>query len=171
MKTALLLLLCLPLAACLSFNDKHFDPLESALQARMPEITLEKEMAIGLGSGLFDLVDLMDSSDADLSKINHVRVAVYEAFPRAGQYRFSDAVFSESLRSQGSHLRWERIVRVRADSEQLWIFAGLNEAEQLLEALTVFVVQDNELVLINLDGGLNELLNYALASARQHRAT
>ncbi len=170
MKALIALLFCLPLAACISFNDDHFDPLESALSAQMPEITLQKEMAIGLGSGLFDLVDLLDDSAADLSKINHVRVAVYEVLPRAGGYRFSDAVFSQSLLSQGEDLRWERIVRVRDETEQLWIFAGLNEAEQLLEALTVFVVQDSELVLINLDGGLNELLNYALASARQHRS-
>lgn len=170
MRTLIALLSCLLLAACVSFDDDHFDDVEASLQGQMPDISLKKEMAIALGSGLFDLVDLLDRSDANLSEINHVRVAVYEVTPRQGYSEFSDAVFGRALDAEGSELTWERIVRVRDGVEQVWIFAGLNERRQMLEALTVFVVEDRELVAIQMDGDLGALLDYALASARDARA-
>lgn len=169
MKTSIALLCCLSLAACVSFNDDHFDSVEGSLRGQMPDISLKKEMAIGLGSGLFDLLEIVDSSEADISEVSHVRVAVYQVTPRRGHTEFSDAVFDQALRSQGTELSWERIVRVREETEQVWIFAGLNERRQMLEALTVFVLEENELVLINLNGDLGELIDYALAS-RKRRA-
>lgn len=169
MKKLSVLLCCLSLSACVSFNDDHFDSVEDSLRGQMPDISLEKEMAIGLGSGLFNLVELIDDSDVDLSRINHVKVAIYQVSPRPGQERFNDAVFNAALHSQNARLSWERIVRVRQEDEQVWIFAGLNERRQILEALTVFVLEESELVLINMDGDLGELIDYALSAGNERR--
>lgn len=154
---------------CMSFNDDHFDDVEASLRAQMPDIHLEKEMAIGFGAGIFDLIDLADTSPANLSEIDHLRVAVYQITPTRGRTTFSDSVFDRALREQGADLEWERIVRVRDDGEQVWVFAGLNTRQQVLEAISVFVLEQDELVMMNLDGDLSELIDYALATGNDRR--
>lgn len=169
MRHTLTLAMILLTTGCMSFNDDHFDGVEASLRAQMPDIHLEKEMAIGFGSGIFDLVDLADTSPANLSEIDHLRIAVYQVTALRGQKVFADAVFDRALREQGADLEWERIVRVRDDDEQVWVFAGLNTRQQILEAISVFVLDQNELVMMNLDGDLSELIDYALATGNDRR--
>ena len=59
-------------------------------------------------------------------------------------------------------------VRVREDGEHVWVFVGMDLDKQSLEAVSVFVVESEELVLINMDGDLNELLEHAFEPARGH---
>ncbi len=64
---------------------------------------------------------------------------------------------------------WERIVKVKQDDEQVWVYVGLNIEENMLEAVYVFVFQRDELVLINMDGDLSDMLKYAVSPAKGHR--
>ncbi|GEM_PF-314901 len=157
------------LTACMSFSDRPLRPVRNAIQEQMPEIRLEKEMAIALRSGMFDFLDLISQEEANLSEVEHLQVAVYEVIPRGSEQNFSDEIFQRSLQEKDATLQWERIVKVREDDEQVWVFVGMNLDEQTLEAVSVFVVEQDELVLINVGGDMHELLRYAFEPARGRR--
>ncbi|GAB5501259.1 MAG: hypothetical protein PsegKO_35700 [Pseudohongiellaceae bacterium] len=109
-----------------------------------PQITLEKDLAVGFGSGLFDLVTQDSSEAVNQPDAGQVRVLMYKVTAANDQNQFPDTVFERTLRKQGSGLAWERIVRVREDDSQVWVFAGMNIASQRLETLCVFVMQDGD---------------------------
>lgn len=170
-KAAALVLTILLFTSCMSFNDDYFDPVARSLGSRMPEISLEREMAMDLSSGFFDIIDLASAGVADVSELDKLRIAVYKVIPRQGFVDFPDEVFSAALRSQGTGLEWERIVRVREQGEQVWVFAGLDVHAQMLDAVCVFVLDQNELVLINMEGELEHLLEAALQSGKRETYT
>lgn len=58
---------------------------------------------------------------------------------------------------------------MRDEEEQVWVLAGMNLDRNSLDAVTVFVLDKNELVLINVDGDLHELIDFALEPAVRHR--
>jgi hypothetical protein len=157
------------LAGCMSFSDRSLRPLQQSLIEQLPYITLENKLAIQLGSGMLNMLDVVTLNDANLSVIDHVQLAVYQVHGQAGTVDFSDDVFAQSLRDSNAELDWDRIVRVRDNNEQVWIYAGMNLRRESLEALSVFIWEQDELVLINLDGDLDSLLQYAMASARGDR--
>lgn len=154
---------------CMSFSDRAMRPVRDSISQQMPEIRLKKEMAVAIGGGMFDFLDIITVNEADLSEVDHLQVAVYQVYPRGGDKRFNDDVFQESLLAKDASLTWERIVRVREEDEQVWVYVGLDEDRQALEAVSVFVVEQDELVLINMDGDLHEMIKYAFEPARGHR--
>lgn len=156
--------------ACMSFNDDYFDPVADSMRAQMPELTLEREMAMDFGSGFFNLIDLASTGAADISDMENLRIAIYKVIPRGESLEFPDAVFDEALLSQGTDLEWERIVRIREEGEQLWVFAGMDLSAEMLDALCVFILDHEELVLINMEGDLQQLLNYALQTGSRNSA-
>lgn len=169
-RTLLMLsLVSLLLTACMSFSDRPLRSVRNSIQEQMPEIRLEKEMAIALRSGMFDFLDLISQEEANLSEVEHLQVAIYEVIPRGGERNFSDEVFQRSLQEKDSSLQWERIVKVREEGEQVWVFVGMNLDEETLEAVSVFIVERDELVLINVDGDMHELLRYAFEPAKGRR--
>ena len=157
------------LTACMSFSDRPLRPMRNSIQEQMPEIRLEKEMAVVMRRGMFDFLDLISKEDADLSEIEHLQVAVYEVIPKGSESSFSDEIFQRSLQEKDSSLQWERIVKVRDEGEQVWVFVGMNLDEETLEAVSVFVVERDELVLMNMGGDLQELLRYAFEPAKGRR--
>ena len=156
--------------ACMSFNDDYFDPVADSMRTQMPELALEREIAMDFGSGFFNIIDLASAGAADVSDMENLRIAVYKVIPRGESLDFSDAVFDEALRSQGTELEWERIVRVREEGEQLWVFAGMDLRAEMLDALCVFILDHEELVLINMEGDLQQLLRYALETGNRTSA-
>ena len=165
---ALSLLLTM-MTGCMSFSDRGMRPVRNSISEQMPEIRLEKQMAIKLGGGIFDLIDIVSHDDNNLSEIDHVEMAVYEVLPRGSETNFSDAVFQQSLRAKNDSLSWERIVKVNDDGEQVWVFVGMDLRRQSLEAVSVFVIDNDELLLINVNGDFNQLLDYAFEPARGNR--
>lgn len=161
--------LSLLLANCMSFSDRDMRPVRNSITAQMPDIRLEKEMAVALGGGMFNFLDVINSDDVDLSAVDHLQVAVYQVLPHGGEVNFSDEVFQQSLLAKDASLTWERIVKVKEDDEQVWVFVGMNMEDFALEAVSVFVFERDELVMINMDGDLNEMLEYAFEPARGHR--
>lgn len=161
--------LSLMLANCMSFSDRAMRPMRNSITSQMPDISLEKEMAVALGGGMFNFLDVINSDDVDLSAVDHLQVAVYQVHPRGGEVNFSDEVFHESLLAKDASLVWERIVKVKEEDEQVWVFVGMNMEDSALEAVSVFIFERDELVMINMDGDLNEMLEYAFEPARGHR--
>ena len=167
-KIVCLFLLGVIVSSCMSFSDRSMRGVRNSISQQMPEIRLEKEMAIAVGGGMFDFLDIITFNEADLSEVDHLQVAVYEVFPLGSDANFSDDIFQASLQAKDATLTWERIVRVREDGEHVWVYVGMDLDRQSLEAVSVFVVEQDELVLINMDGQLMELLEYAFEPARGH---
>ena len=145
-------LVSLLLTSCMSFSERPMRPVRQSIEEQLPEIRLEKEIAVAVGSSMFNFLDLVSDEEADLSEIDHLQVAVYEVFPRRGYRQFSDDVFQQSLNEKDASLVWERIVKVNEDDEQVWVFVGMNMERVSLDAVAVFVVERNELVMMNVDG-------------------
>ena len=169
MKQALIIVIIGSIATgCMSFSDRAMRPVRNSISQQMPEIRLEKEMAVAVGGGMFDFLDIITMNEADLSEVDHLQVAVYQVYPRGAEANFTDDIFQESLMAKDASLTWERIIRVREDGEHVWVFVGMDLDRQMLEAVSVFVVESEELVLMNMDGDLNALLEHAFSPARGH---
>ena len=160
--------LCL-LTSCMSFSDRPLRPIRNSIDQQLPEISLEKEIAISIGGGIFDFLDVITLNEADISEIDHIQVAVYQIHPRGGNVEFTDAIFAKALLAKDASLTWDRIVRVRGQGEQVWVYVGMDLQRNSLDAVSVFVLEQDELVLINIDGDLDEMLEYAMEPARGHR--
>lgn len=169
MKNLVVLLALVLLGSCMSFTDRSFRPVRDSITRQLPEITLRKEFGIALGGSIFNFLDVITLNEADLSDIDHLQMAVYEIYPRGGNVDFTDAIFAKSLLARDASLHWERIIKVREDHEQVWVFIGMNLERNSLEAISVFVLEHDQLVLINIDGDLNDMLEYAFEPARGHR--
>ena len=164
------MLLCLGvLSSCMSFSDKSLRPVRNSITQQMPEIHLEKEFAVSMGGGIFNLLDVITLNEADVSEMEHVDVAVYKVDPGRGDIDFSRLNFEQTVTEKDSSLHWETIVRVRDEEEQVWVLVGMNLDRNSLEAVTVFVLDRDQLVLINVDGDLHEMVDFALAPASRHR--
>ena len=109
---------------------------------RQPQITLEQDLAVGFGSGVFDLVELSSLDGAGQAGVDHVRVVMYRVTPVNDQHQFEDSVFQPALAEQGAQLTWKRIVRVRENGQQIWVFAGMDLAALRLESVCVFVLDN-----------------------------
>jgi len=174
MKKLLLLGLSL-LTACMSFSDESLRPVRDSITQQLPEITLEKEFAVSIGGGLFNFLDVITLNEADLSELDHVQVAVYRVGSTRGVFDFNEQDFNElnfeeTVLAKDNDLHWETIVRVREEGEQVWVLVGMDLENNSMEAVTVFILGRDELVLINADGEFEELLEFALEPAGRHRS-
>ena len=171
MKKLIMLLVLLATTSCMSFSDKPLRSVRDSITAQVPGIRLDKEFAVSIGSGLLNLIDVVTLNVADVSKMDHVQVAVYKISGRRRNMDFDNMDLEETMLAKDSKLHWETIVRVREDGEQVWVLAGMNLAKNTLEAVTVFVLEDDELVLINVDGDLEHLIEFALSPAEDRRTS
>jgi len=114
-KVIVLTVLSSLLANCMSFSDRAMRPVRNSITSQMPEIRPEKEMAVAVGGGVFNFLDVINSDDVELSTVDHLQVAVYQVYPRGGEVNFSDEMFQESLLAKDPTLTWERIVKVREE--------------------------------------------------------
>lgn len=171
MKNPLSIVCLLSLAGCMSFSDRAMRPVANAILEQLPEIHLEKEFALSVGDGMFNVIDLGTSSADDLSHLDHVRVAVYKVFSSGQSVDFSALNLEQTLMTGDTRLHWDTIVRVRKTDEQVWVLVGMDLQKQTLEEVAVFSLGRDELVLINVDGDLDDLLRFAMQPAEEHRGT
>ena len=169
MKALLSILVLVKLTACMSFSDRSFRPTRDSIAEQLPEITLKKEFALSIGNGMLGLLNVVTLDEADISDLDHVQVAVYNVESGGQTVDFGAVDFSETLRSRGAHLHWETVVKVRDEDEQVWVLVGMDLERDTLDAVSVFVLDSNELVLINVDGNLNRMIEFALQPASERR--
>ena len=169
MKNILLIILLSLFTACMSFSDRSMRPVRDAIAEQVPEIRLEKEFAVSIGSGMFNLLNVITVDEANLSDMDSVQVAVYNVLPGDGSINFDSVDFEQTLLEKDSSLVWETIIRVRDPEEQVWVLVGMNIEKNTLEAVTIFQLDKDQLVLINVDGDLEEMLEFALAPASSRR--
>lgn len=169
MKKLLILLVLTQLAACMSFSDRPFRSTRDAIAEQVPAIRLEKEFAMSIGNSMLGLLNVVAWDSSELADLDRVQVAVYNVMSDGQSIDFGDIDFSRTLRSRGKHLHWETIIKVRDEGEQVWVLVGMDIERNTLDAVSVFVLEKNELVLINVDGDLNRMIEFALRPASEHR--
>lgn len=169
MKNVLILLGLMGMTGCMSFSDRPMRSVRDSITEQMPEIRLEKEFAISLSGGLFNAIDLVTLDAADVSKLDSVQVAVYRVYSRNSPVDFSRLDFEATLLEKDRRLTWETIVKVKEADEQVWVLVGMDLERETLEAVAVFSLDREELVLINVDGDVQQLLEFAMKPAeRRH---
>ena len=161
---------CALLAALLLTGCKETPTMASIqweIERQIPGIRLEPESHVRLGRFTLAVVKKIvrlagDEDDDDLRMISHVKrvaVATYRvrSLPAAesldGPYRFD-----RQLAERG----WEVVVRQREDDEQAWVFYRLDEDDSIRN-LYVVTLDPYELVVVDLEGRLDQLLAEALA--------
>jgi len=153
----------------MTFNGASKEAVQDDLSQHMPKITLEKEVALSFGKGLLSLINIVTLNDATLSNLDGVSVAIYNVQGNAQFTDFDEISFTNTLMQQNEALHWEQIVRVREPDEQVWVFAGMNLGDNSLESVSVFVMENDTVTVINVDGELDKMLELALSKSRGHR--
>lgn len=169
MKKILLFIVLTQLTACMSFSDRPFRATRNSIEEQLPNISLKKEFALSIGNGMLNFLEVVSLNETDISDLDRVQVAVYNVESDSRDVDFNDIDFSDTLRSRGKHLHWETIVRVRDQGEQVWVLVGMDLARNSLDAVSVFVFENKELVMINVDGDLDRMIEFALQPASQSR--
>ncbi|PCH62028.1 MAG: hypothetical protein COC19_03480 [SAR86 cluster bacterium] len=166
-RTALIVMLGSMLSACFSFSDKTFEPVHAALERQMPELSLKKTMALSLGSTIFNLIDLVSfNDDFDFSKIDAVQIAVYEVVRSADM---TDLNLEQSMRAIDDSLQWDTMVKVNEAEENVRILVGMNPRKNSLEAMTIIVLERDELVMVKIEGKLEKVIEFAMQPASGRR--
>lgn len=153
----------------MSFSDRPFRSARNSIEAQVPNIKLEKEFAISVGNSMLNFLDVISLNEADISELDHVQVAVYNVESGGEEIDFNEIDFSDTLRSRGKHLHWETIVKVREKGEQVWVLVGMDLARNSLDAVSVFVLEKSEIVMINVDGDFDRMIEFALQPASDSR--
>ncbi len=169
MKRILLVIILTQLAACMSFSDRPFRSSRNSIEEQVPNIRLEKEFALSIGNSMLNFLDVISLNEADISKLDHVQVAVYNVESSGQEIDFNEIDFSDTLRSRGKNLVWETIVKVREEGEQVWVLVGMDLERNSLDAVSVFVLENSELVMINVDGDFDRMIEFALQPASDSR--
>jgi len=169
MKNILLVIVLTQFAACMSFSDRPFRSTRNSIEQQLPNIRLDKEFAISIGNSMLSFLDVVTLNETDISELDHVQVAVYNVESGGQIIDFNDIDFSDTLRSRGENLHWETIVRVRDEGEQVWVLVGMDLARNSLDAVSVFVLKNSEMVMINVEGDFDRLIEFALQPASSSR--
>ncbi|PCI76660.1 MAG: hypothetical protein COB20_10050 [SAR86 cluster bacterium] len=169
MKKILLIILLTQLTACMSFSDRPFRSARNSIEEQVPNIRLDKEFAISIGNSMLTFLDVVSLNEADISELDHVQVAVYNVESGGQKIDFNEIDFSDTLRSRGKNLHWETIVKVREDGDQVWVLVGMDRSRNSLDAVSVFILENSELVMINVDGDFDHMIEFALKPASDSR--
>ena len=94
-----------------------------------------------------------------------MQLAIYNVESDGQKIDFNEIDFSDTLRSRGENLYWETIVRVRKEGEQVWVLLGMDAERNSLDTVSVFVLENSELVMINVDGDFDHMIEFALRPA------
>lgn len=114
----------------------------------------EPTVQIAVGSSLLGLVGALSAQEdpeaADLFKrLNGVRVSVFENTEVSEE----GIAFVKDASSKLSSMGWESVVTVNSADEQVRIFMKINE--DMVQGITVMVVEATEAVFVNVIGDLN----------------
>ncbi len=169
MKNFLLVIMLAQLAACMPISGKPFSSARNSIEQQVPNIRLEKEFAISLGNCKLSFLDVVNLNEADISELDDVQVAIYNVESGGQEIDFNKIDFPDTLRSRGKNFHSETIVKVRKEEEQIWVLVGTDLERNSLDAVSVFVLENKELVMINVDGDFDRMIEFALQPALNSR--
>lgn len=146
------------LAGCMSFNPRSLRQMESALRDSNPDLDFESTMTFGVGALTMDMVDFVFVHDGsiDVSKISRADIGVYEV--KGG---FDAATFRMP---HGRHDRncpqRDVVLRVREDDQHVEMAVCSRNGK--LTGFTIFVLEPDEIVVINTRGDIPALVSSAI---------
>ena len=153
----------------MSFSDKPFRSTRNSIEQQVPNIRLEKEFAISLGNSMLSFLDVVSLNEADISELDHVQVAVYNLEPGGQKIDFNEIDFSDTLRSRGKDFHWETI-RQGAGRGRTSLGISRNGPRAEFPRCRVGIRSgNNELVMINVDGDFDRMIEFALQPASDSR--
>lgn len=160
-----LLIALLLLNGCMSFNPRSLRQMESALRDSNPDLDFESTMKFGVGPLTMDLVDFVFVHDnrIDVSKISRADVGIYEV---KGDFDFTRFRMPHSRQDRHCEQR-DVILRVREDDEQVEMAVCSRNGK--LTGFTIFVLEREELVVINTRGDIPALVSSAIRGHTQPR--
>ena len=156
------MLVSLLITGCFSTSDRAFRPVTHSINAQLPELQLTRVFSLSIGRSALALVDVVASTgEFDFSDLDKVQIAVYET-GFANEVSLSNFNVEAALVSRDKSLNWQTIVKVRDVGEHVWIVAGINESKGRVDAISIVALENSELVLVNVDGDLLRMLEFAL---------
>jgi hypothetical protein len=159
-------LILLPLALSLSgcIWAPELEEVRRELEREIPGARFETEFKLTLGPASLGLARMMvglvpDAEEAGryLKDIYRVKLAVYrtESLPAIGELRLPGR-----LRRQLERSGWEVAVKVREKDEVVWIL--YREYRNTIRDIYIVVLDQDELVLVRLEGRLDRLFARAM---------
>ena len=150
---------------CMSLSDRSFTPVMQEIATQLPELEMRKEFAMSIGSAMFNAIDVIAiGSEFDFSAVDKMQIAVYEVAYGAD---LSELDVEKSLMARDPTLSWQTVVKVREEDESTWVMVAVNETRNTIEAVSIMVLEQGELVLINVTGELQDMIEFALNPARK----
>lgn len=164
-RIAALLAAALLLNGCMSFNPRSLRQMESALRDSNPDLDFESTMKFGVGPLTMDLVDFafVHNSSIDISKISRADIGIYEV---KGDFDLATFRMPQARHDRNCPQR-DVILRVREDDEQVEMAVCSRNGK--LTGFTIFVLEREELVVINTRGDIPALVSSAIRGHTQPR--
>lgn len=159
-----LALVVLALGGCMSFNPRSLRQMESELRDSNPELEFEATMKFGVGPLTMDLIDFAFVHDEhiDLSKISRADIGIYEV--KGG---FEHADFRVPPGNARNCPQRDVILRVTEEHERVEIAVCSRSGK--LTGFTLFVLDRQEIVVINTRGDIKGLVSSAIRGQMQPR--
>ena len=159
---AILLAACTLFSGC--FYSREIARTRRAIERQYPDVRLDRQMVLNLGPNTLGLVGwlagISNDEDAErarayLRDISRVKIGVYEVenLPDLSGLELSSL---DRLKRQG----WETAAKTVEADEAVWVL--YREADDTIRDMYVFVLDEQELVLVRLRGHLGRLLERAI---------
>ncbi len=138
----------------------------SVLENEIPELSLDREFGLTLGrislSMVRTVLRMTDDEDSEealmfLKGVRRAEVGVYRV---TAPYSTDSVPQLASIGRRFTRDGWSNIVRTRDDGDHTWIYSK-TDPEGDLRGLLVVDLADDELVVVRLDGNLQEALENA----------
>ncbi len=152
----------LPLAGCV-FHAGRMASTKAALAQHYPEARFERELALNLGPGLLSTAAWLSGGFLPpeqrvygryLLNLDHLTIGIYKVSDLPE--RFGAEPIAHLLPED-----WHTLVKVRAEDEFVWI--GHRRGRRILRDLYILTLSEDELVLLRLEGDLDDVLADVLA--------
>lgn len=144
------------LTGCMSFNPRSMRQMEAALIESNPDLVIESSRKFGVGALTLHLVDFAFVHDRslDISRISRAEIGIYEL---DGTVLFDDFHMPQADANDRNCPRRDVIVQVRENNEHMRITACIRDEK--VTGLSMFVLEARELVVVNVRGDLEALVN------------
>lgn len=160
-----ILLVALALAGCK--ETPSLASIEWELERQLPGMELERESHIRLGRFAMGLVKSVvrlaaGEDEDDLRILSHVKRVAVATFRVRSLPENPDVAVPYRFERQLAERGWDVVVRQRDHDEHVWVFYRLDDDESIRN-LYVVTLDPHELVVVDLEGRLDEIIAEALA--------
>lgn len=170
------LLLAVFLSSCIGVNRNFRNVRNDLLDQLDAKYTKEVEFSVGGGTLLFaslvaGIADVEHEgrdipADKILRQIDRVQIGVYtRKYDHIGKRKSSKKNYVNNLAAEMRENGWENIVKTVDNNEVVAVFVRFDEDYEELRQLFVVAAERSEVVLVEVTGDLNDVIDIALQEA------